>query len=167
MPDYSKSKNKFEVMFDMDSEISDNTNVVLSMKIVGTYCTSCVAVLTKSLLAHEGIHSVKVSPQFDEVRVEYSAHTFDRDEIERLIQSTVKDSIISDPSETPENVDAQTGDTELHTAIDPVCHMKVHVDDDTLNSDFKENRYFFCAKTCKIAFEEGPELYLSSEGEVK
>ncbi len=134
----------------MHDKISDNTKAVLSMKIVGSYCTSCVAVLTRSLLAHEGIYGVKINPQFDGVRVEYSTRIFNREEIKRIIDSTVSDSFMSHKTEASEN-----------TVIDPVCHMMVHVDGDTLYSDFDKMRYYFCTKSCKIAFEKDSELFLN------
>lgn len=148
----------------MDNNECSN-KAVLSVKIEGVYCTSCVAVLTKSLLKHEGVSSVKVSPQLDEVRVEYIANSISRENLERLIRSAVSDSFISPQTELSENAHVQTVEFIPQTTVDPVCYMKVQIDENSLHSDYDEKRYYFCAKSCKLTFEKNPESYLNSEGE--
>lgn len=45
-------------------------------------------------------------------------------------------------------------------AIDPVCDMKVDVDDPPATYEYKGKTYYFCAPGCKKKFEENPEEYL-------
>ncbi len=134
----------------MDSEKSDGSHMSFSMKMHGVYCTACVAVLTKTLLSRKGIHSVKVSPQFDEVQVEYATDAFGSNEIEKIVKSAIADSLMP-----------HTTDTEL-SSMDPVCQMPVHIDDKQPHSDFDGTRYYFCSKSCKDAFDEKPESFIGS-----
>ena len=145
----------------MDNKESNSINAALSMKIEGAYCTSCVAVLTKALLKHEGVTGVKVSPQLDEVRVEYTADCFNREELEIIIKSAVSDSFISPQTEMSEKTNTQSDDFKSQTVIDPVCHMAVHIDGNSLFSNFGDAHYYFCSKSCKIAFDEDSQLFLN------
>ena len=47
-------------------------------------------------------------------------------------------------------------------AIDPVCHMTLNAGTTELYSEFRGKRYFFCAQSCKIAFDEDPVSYVDS-----
>ncbi|MFC1911820.1 heavy metal translocating P-type ATPase, partial [Chloroflexota bacterium] len=46
------------------------------------------------------------------------------------------------------------------TVIDPVCKMEVEKDKAAATSEYKGERYYFCAPACKKAFEQNPEKYL-------
>ena len=44
---------------------------------------------------------------------------------------------------------------------DPVCQMDVNEDDAAAASDYKGDRYYFCAEDCKQRFDADPERYVS------
>ena len=46
------------------------------------------------------------------------------------------------------------------TAIDPVCHMTVDEKKAPATSEYKGQKYYFCAVGCKKAFDKNPEKYL-------
>lgn len=46
-------------------------------------------------------------------------------------------------------------------AIDPVCKMEVDEKKAAATSDYKGKTYYFCAKSCKKAFDQNPEKYLA------
>jgi len=48
-------------------------------------------------------------------------------------------------------------------AIDPVCKMEVDEKTAAATSDYKGNRYYFCAIGCKKAFDKDPKKYLEQE----
>ena len=48
-------------------------------------------------------------------------------------------------------------------AIDPVCKMTVDENSAAATSEYKGQTYYFCAKGCKIAFDENPEQYLTGD----
>jgi YHS domain-containing protein len=45
-------------------------------------------------------------------------------------------------------------------AIDPVCKMAVDENTAKFKSEYKGNKYYFCAPGCKKAFDESPEKFL-------
>jgi YHS domain-containing protein len=51
------------------------------------------------------------------------------------------------------------------TVIDPVCGMTVGPKDRSLVSKYKNSIYYFCAKTCRTAFDENPEKYLAEKSD--
>jgi len=46
---------------------------------------------------------------------------------------------------------------EKHT--DPVCNMDVEHTDETPQSEYEGETYFFCCEACKEAFDQEPEKY--------
>ena len=44
--------------------------------------------------------------------------------------------------------------------FDPVCRMELDDQSAVASSDYQGKVYWFCAHTCKEAFEEDPERYL-------
>jgi len=46
-------------------------------------------------------------------------------------------------------------------AIDPVCKMEVEESGAAATSEYKGEKYYFCAAGCKKAFDENPEKYLA------
>ncbi len=46
--------------------------------------------------------------------------------------------------------------------IDPVCQMTVSPSRKHITSIFNQQRYYFCAETCRKSFEENPVKYLTS-----
>lgn len=46
-------------------------------------------------------------------------------------------------------------------AIDPVCGMEVEIATAQHVSEYQGSTYYFCAKGCKLDFEEDPERILS------
>jgi YHS domain-containing protein len=47
-------------------------------------------------------------------------------------------------------------------AIDPVCGMQVDEKTAAATSDYKGQKYYFCAVGCKKAFDQNPDKYLGS-----
>lgn len=45
-------------------------------------------------------------------------------------------------------------------AKDPVCGMEVDEKKASATSEYKGKTYYFCAPSCKKAFDENPEKYL-------
>jgi Cu+-exporting ATPase len=43
---------------------------------------------------------------------------------------------------------------------DPVCGMMVDPKKAAAKSEYKGRTYFFCAPSCKVAFDKDPEKYL-------
>jgi len=50
-------------------------------------------------------------------------------------------------------------------ALDPVCKMEVDEKTAKHESDYKGEKYYFCAPGCKKAFNENPEKYLKKPKE--
>ncbi|MFC1901679.1 YHS domain-containing protein [Chloroflexota bacterium] len=48
-------------------------------------------------------------------------------------------------------------------AIDPVCKMEVEESRAAAVSEYKGEKYYFCAVDCQKAFEKDPEKYLAEE----
>jgi YHS domain-containing protein len=46
-------------------------------------------------------------------------------------------------------------------AVDPVCGMKVEEAKAAALSEYKGKKYYFCAISCKKAFDQNPEKYLA------
>jgi YHS domain-containing protein len=46
---------------------------------------------------------------------------------------------------------------------DVVCGMDVDEKKVTQKSDYKGKTYYFCSKTCKVAFDKEPEKYVKEE----
>ena len=44
--------------------------------------------------------------------------------------------------------------------VDPVCKMVIDSDKAVATSEHKGQTIYFCAKSCKIAFDKDPEKYL-------
>jgi len=47
--------------------------------------------------------------------------------------------------------------------IDPVCCMKVNKKSEDLAFTYKFRTYYFCAESCRRAFETDPEHYLNQK----
>ena len=45
-------------------------------------------------------------------------------------------------------------------ATDPICLMKVNIDEKTLSYEYKGKPYYFCSENCKEQFKQDPEKYL-------
>lgn len=50
-------------------------------------------------------------------------------------------------------------------AIDPVCKMEVDEKTAKHESDYKGEKYYFCAPGCKKAFDENSEKYIGKPKE--
>ncbi len=48
-------------------------------------------------------------------------------------------------------------------AIDPICKMEVDEKKAAAISEYKGQKYYFCAVGCKKTFDENPEKYLAEE----
>jgi Cu+-exporting ATPase len=46
-------------------------------------------------------------------------------------------------------------------AVDPVCGMSVRIDGAPHTSVHEGTTYYFCAKGCRLDFEEDPQRYLA------
>ena len=51
--------------------------------------------------------------------------------------------------------------------LDPVCGMIVEQKTKVKAVDFEGHTYFFCAESCRKAFENKPQKYLVSTGKMK
>lgn len=50
------------------------------------------------------------------------------------------------------------------TAIDPCCGMEVDTSNPRGGSyEYEGTTYYFCARGCRLSFEEDPQAYLSGE----
>ena len=47
--------------------------------------------------------------------------------------------------------------------IDPVCKMEIKESEAAATSEYKGKKYYFCAVSCKKAFDQKPEKYLAEE----
>jgi P-type Cu+ transporter len=45
------------------------------------------------------------------------------------------------------------------TVTDPVCLMRIDPQEAAAHSEYQGRRYYFCAETCRLAFEQDPERY--------
>lgn len=52
-------------------------------------------------------------------------------------------------------------------AVDPVCGMDVEPDKAAATSEYKGQKYYFCAEGCKKKFDQDPEKYLASAAPAK
>ena len=52
-------------------------------------------------------------------------------------------------------------DTDIPTATDPVCGMKVKMVDGARSSDYRGEQWFFCSAGCQKRFDADPYFYLS------
>ena len=50
-------------------------------------------------------------------------------------------------------------------AIDPVCGMRVEVENAQHISEYQGTTYYFCGKGCKLDFEDEPERILAPDYE--
>lgn len=48
-------------------------------------------------------------------------------------------------------------------AVDPVCGMKVVIEDAQHTSEYQGTTYYFCGKGCRLDFEEDPERVLAPD----
>ena len=48
-------------------------------------------------------------------------------------------------------------------ATDPVCKMQVEESKAAATSEYKGQKYYFCAVGCKKAFDRDPERYIAKE----
>ncbi len=48
--------------------------------------------------------------------------------------------------------------------IDPVCEMKVDLQNPPYKVSYKGKTYYFCSEVCKHLFERVPEQYVKTEG---
>ena len=51
------------------------------------------------------------------------------------------------------------------SVIDPVCGMDVNPQTVTFVSTYKNTAYHFCAESCRTAFDNNPEKYLTENNE--
>jgi YHS domain-containing protein len=64
------------------------------------------------------------------------------------------------------NLDATVKDSSIKF-IDPVCGMDVEPGKTKLVSVYQGRSYWFCAETCRRAFEANPNKYLESKPDKK
>jgi Cu+-exporting ATPase len=55
----------------------------------------------------------------------------------------------------------QTSPPAPGIAIDPVCGMEVTIAEAQQTSEYKGVTYYFCAKGCRLDFEDDPERVLA------
>jgi YHS domain-containing protein len=44
---------------------------------------------------------------------------------------------------------------------DPVCHMQIDENKAAGKSEYNGKTYYFCAKSCKMKFDESPQKYVA------
>lgn len=118
-----------------------------------TLCPSCVTALTATLMKYQGVIKATVKPQQNSFILDFNPEKISRISLEEIVHSAVA---------------GNTAHHENHSdniAIDPVCGMTVKIDTTELYSDFEGKRYFFCARSCKIAFEEDSMSYIDDQNE--
>jgi len=49
------------------------------------------------------------------------------------------------------------------TVHDPVCHMDIDPTSAAATSQYKDVTYYFCARGCKLDFDDNPEGILAAE----
>lgn len=59
-----------------------------------------------------------------------------------------------------EDKDVNSTDTEINSAIDPVCGMTVDPEKTDIVATVEGQAYYFCAEGCRKAFLENPKKYL-------
>ena len=59
-----------------------------------------------------------------------------------------------------EDKDVNSTDTEINSAIDPVCGMTVNPKMTDIVATVEGQAYYFCAEGCRKAFIENPKKYL-------
>jgi len=69
------------------------------------------------------------------------------------------------PTYVTEDIHKHQDNTEQRAeiAIDPICKMEVDIATAELFSDYEGERYYFCAKHCKMNFDNNPAEYVSIE----
>ena len=50
---------------------------------------------------------------------------------------------------------------------DPVCGMMVQEGPQAITSDYKGNKFYFCSRGCKVAFDKAPSRYVNDDGTLK
>jgi YHS domain-containing protein len=50
--------------------------------------------------------------------------------------------------------------TTTHAVMDPVCNMSVNPEMTDISATIEGQTYYFCAESCRKAFEENPRKYL-------
>jgi YHS domain-containing protein len=55
--------------------------------------------------------------------------------------------------------------TPAGIAIDPVCGMQVEMATAQHTAEYQGTTYYFCAKGCKLDFEDEPERFLAPDYE--
>ncbi|MHA1138094.1 MAG: YHS domain-containing protein [Candidatus Thorarchaeota archaeon] len=114
-----------------------------------THCPSCVAALTATLIKYQGVIKATVKPLQNSLILEFNPEKISQISLEEIVQSAV----VGNTAHHKEHSD--------DIAIDPVCGMTVKTDTTELYSDFGGKRYFFCARSCKIAFDEDSVSYIN------
>ena len=130
--------------------MSSSDDVIASMRIEldDTHCPSCVTALTSTLMKYQGVTKATVRPLQRSLILEFNINRISESSLEEIVQTAVVESMARHSNHTSE------------TAVEPVCHMIVNINTAKLYSDYREKRYFFCAQSCKIAFDEDPSSYV-------
>ncbi|MHA2025849.1 MAG: YHS domain-containing protein [Candidatus Thorarchaeota archaeon] len=130
---------------------SDDSIASLSIELDDTLCPSCVTALTSTLMKYQGVVKATVKPLHNNLILEYIPDRISRNSLEEIVKSAVVENTVHHENHSN------------GTAIDPVCRMTVNSATTKLYSDFEGTRYFFCALSCKIAFDENPASYLNGD----
>lgn len=136
--------------------MNSSDDVIASMRIEldDTHCPSCVTALTSTLMKYQGVTKATVRPLQRSMILEFNINRISESSLEEIVQSIVVKNAANHKSH-PDDI-----------AIDPVCHMTVKTGSTDLHSEYRGERYYFCAQSCKIAFDEDPESYINDTNEV-
>lgn len=132
---------------------SDDVIASMLMELDDTHCPSCVTALTSALMKYQGIIKAIVKPLNNSLILEFNTNRISQNSLEEIVQSIVVKNAANHKNH-PDDI-----------VIDPVCHMTVKTDSPELYSEYRGKRYFFCAHSCKIAFDEDPEAYVNGTDE--
>ncbi len=127
------------------NESSAERSERFSVGINDSYCPSCLAAIAPVVLRHKGITKITVFHARNQIVVEYLPDKISRYTLKRILESAIT-----------ENIETNEGPT---SAIDPVFKMLVKPDTDSLYSDHNGQCYYFCALSCKRAFDEAPTYF--------
>jgi len=85
-------------------------------------------------------------------------YTFDRDPVALPWGQTVE-AVLAVPKDATHGHIA----TAVATVHDPVCHMDIDPKTAAGTSEYKGVTYYFCARGCKLDFDDDPEAVLAAE----
>ena len=126
--------------------------IVLSVP--GITCGHCERVITNALAREAGVNDVRVDIPARKVQVTFDEFAVDVDQMKAILEAEEY------PVEAVEPA-AQPRSPHIPTIVkDPVCGMDVDPRTTRNTSQYRGQTYYFCAPSCKNAFEISPGNFL-------